>query len=579
VNTSGVSLIAQWLQSNRIRAVDHGLASSLKRLRPDTPDSVAALIAALSYAHGLGHTALPLNQLSSLWQETIFAGIETTLQDALIHSPWRATDHQAGLFVLQDDSIALQRFWQYEQHIANALMAKITSAPLSMSDALTRYWQDLFSDNAHETQALAAKRSYEHQCLLLTGGPGTGKTTVLGKLLAMLSFEASRNHRAMPRIALAAPTGKAAMRMTEALHHSVAKMAGQGILSDPQRQALSLRASTLHRLLGYQPHSVQFNYGAENLLPIDVLVIDEVSMVDIPLLSKTLQALPLHARLIMIGDISQLPSVEMGQGLRDMHAAFSSEPRLHPYHVHLDYIYRQREALDISSAANFVRDGDVENFMLCCQAATQGIEWQADKAVFIDVLRARALNRFQSLVQADSLENAFAMSKRFRVLCASRDDAFGVVAINHFLANAIKTDATARFFKGQCLMITANQAREQLFNGDLGLCWPDQNGDLCVWFETANGLQSWLPSALPAHEDAYAITIHKAQGSEFDDILLVLPDAEHPVLTRELLYTGLTRAKQSIYLWASTAALRTAIATPTLRWTNLTRMIKNSLHH
>jgi exodeoxyribonuclease V alpha subunit len=576
------SLLTQWLQQNRIRAIDHALGSSLQRLDAQTSDAIAACVAATSYAHSLGHTCLSIDQLQALWHE-----LDTTQSDfltktemhaALLSSPWRTREGRSGVFVLDENTVALQRYWHYEQAIADAIVKKTAPPPVKMQAALEDYWQRLFPQNADAMQALAAKRSYENRFLLLSGGPGTGKTSVLGKLLAMLCFQAALDRKSMPRIALAAPTGKAAMRMSEALRASVQQMQRDSVLSDAQYQALMLRASTLHRLLGYQANSVQFEHHQHHQLPIDLLVIDEASMLDVPLLYKTLHALPVEAKLILIGDVAQLPSVEIGQAFRDIHAMFSNTNALMSHHVNLERVYRQHKASGIAQAANYVRDGDSASFIAHCRSASSddGMQWHDEQLPIETILREQALPYFENILQASSIESAFAISKQFRILCASRDDHFGVLAVNRFIVNAFKPKNSGRFFKGQCLMITANQPRESLFNGDLGLCWPDAEGALRVWFETTDGLHNFHPLALPAHEDAYAITIHKAQGSEFDDILLVLPDAEHRVLTRELLYTGLTRAKQHVYLCASTQALETAIHAPTLRWTNLARMIKNS---
>jgi exodeoxyribonuclease V alpha subunit len=581
---TSTSLLAYLLQTNKIRALDHALAASLKRLRPDTSDAVCAVVAAVSYAHSLGHTALPLSQLEHLWQEKYISEPEYALPDAeyfqaaLQQSSWLMAEDHAGILNLDHGVVSLRRYWQYEHDIAMVLIERLSRATLPMSDELEKYWQQLFADDLRNAQALAARRSYENPCLLLTGSPGTGKTTALGKILALLSFKTSDDMAAMPRIALAAPTGKAAMRISEALRHSVQSLQQQKLLSREQANALSLQATTLHRLLGYQMASVQFQHNQQHLLPIDILVLDEASMIDVPLFSKTLNALPPHARLIMVGDVAQLPSVELGQVLHDIHDAFSTRDRLKPYHVNLDYVYRQREALDISQAATFVREGKTQAFIEHCQQTQQlnsCIEWNPEEASFETVLVSQALHQFQAIQLANDLKTAFALSKKFRILCASRDDAFGMVAVNRLLSNRLNMGLSSAYFKGQCLMITANHPREQLYNGDLGLCWPDANGALRIWFEGAEALKSWHPQALPAHEDAFAITIHKAQGSEFDKILLVLPEAEHPVLTRELLYTGLTRARSQLYLWATRAALEAAINTPTQRWTQLASMLKS----
>jgi exodeoxyribonuclease V alpha subunit len=577
--SANTSLLSQLLQSNRIRALDHALGASLKRLRPDTSDVACALVAITSYAHSLGHSVLPLSSIALLWPDKPeFDQLQhLELHSTLAGSSW-LTDQNVGVLVVTKNGLALRRYWNYERIVAERLHNYLQQTPLNMHADIKTYWQKLFSDQTETAQALAVKCSYENRFFLLTGGPGTGKTTVVGKLLALLHFSAAHDQLPSPRIALAAPTGKAAMRMSEALRASMLQLMQQQLLSREQYNALSLQASTLHRLLGYQPNSSSFQYNQKHLLPIDVLVIDEASMVDIALLSKTLDALPENARIVIIGDSAQLPSIEAGHALHAMHAAFSSAQFLAKKnrHIHLDYAYRQRDAMEIFHAAALIKSGDAQGFMAFCQLQLPTrIEWLSEQVQLDTILLHQAVALFRAVAASRTLESAFALSKQFRVLCASRDDAFGVLAVNHYIKQQLRAGSQNSFFKGQCLMITANHPRELLYNGDLGICWPDENGHLKAWFETAEGIKDWHLSALPAHEDAFAITIHKAQGSEFDHILLLLPSAEHRVLSRELLYTGLTRARQRVQLWASAASIAAAIATPTNRWTQLAAMIKN----
>jgi exodeoxyribonuclease V alpha subunit len=577
--SSSTSLLSLLLQSNRICALDHALGASLKRLRPDTSEIACALVAITSYAHSLGHSVLPLSNIALLWSDKPEFDLPSNqdLHSALADSAW-LTDQHSGVIIVTENGLALRRYWNYEHAIAERIKHYLQQTPLHMHADVEAYWQTLFSDQTETAQAIAVKRSYENRFFVLTGGPGTGKTTVVGKLLALLCFSAAHTQQAAPRIALAAPTGKAAMRMTEALRTSILQLVQQQLLSQEQHDALSLHATTLHRLLGYQPNSIHFLHNEQLPLPIDVLVIDEASMIDIALLSKTLDALPENARIIIIGDSAQLPPIEIGHPLHAMHSAFTGTESLvqKNMHVHLDYAHRQRDAMEIFQAAAMIKDGNAQGFMAyCLQQAQARIEWSSDQLQLDTVLLDQAVALFRAMAASQTLEIAFSLGKQFRVLCASRDDAFGIQHINHYIKEQLRAGNQSLFFKGQCLMITANHPREQLYNGDLGICWPDDKGHLKAWFETADGMKAWHLSALPAHEDAFAITIHKAQGSEFDHILLLLPNAEHRVLSRELLYTGITRARHRVQLWASAASIEVAIATPTNRWTQLASMIKN----
>jgi exodeoxyribonuclease V alpha subunit len=578
--SASTPLLTLLLQSNRIRALDHALGASLKRLRPDTSEVACALVAITSYAHSLGHSVLPLSNIALLWPDKPPFDLlgDQNLHSALAESAW-LTDLHAGVLIATENGLALRRYWNYERAIAERIKRYLQQASLHMHADVEAYWQTLFSSDTETAQALAVKCSYENRFFILTGGPGTGKTTVVGKLLALLCFSAAHDQLPAPRIALAAPTGKAAMRMTEALRASIRQLVQQQLLSQEQQDALSLHASTLHRMLGYQPNSIHFQHNDKYLLPTDVLVIDEASMIDIALFSKTLDALPENARIIVIGDSAQLPSIEIGHPLHAMHSAFISADSLvqKNMHVHLDYAHRQRDAMEIFQAAALIKDGDAHGFMTYCQQPAQTrIEWSSDEIQLDTVLLDQAVALFRAMASSQTLQIAFSLSKQFRVLCASRDDAFGIQAVNHYIKQQLRAGKQNPFFKGHCLMITANHPREQLYNGDLGICWPDDSGQLRAWFETADGMKAWHLSALPAHEDAFAITIHKAQGSEFNRILLLLPSAEHRVLSRELLYTGITRARHHVQLWASAASIEAAIANPTNRWTQLASMLKNT---
>lgn len=569
------ALLFALLKSQHIRDVDHALAMSLRRLEPETSELVCVAIALVSRAHSLGHSCLPLDKFDELLIEASSSPMPAMPDaieffEALRASDW-VGDKQAShcVLVLEANTIALKRYWDYENRLANVLRQRLAAEVKPMSENMQKRWADLFSNDLVSMQAVAASRACETGFFLLTGGPGTGKTATIGRLLKLLQDQAAEKATRL-RVALAAPTGKAATRLSESLRATL----GTDEMNSPKNTELP-EAKTLHRLLGSKPNSVQFQHDARHPLPLDVLIVDEASMIDLPLMCKLLEALPQSTRLILVGDPDQLPSVETGNVLRACCDAIEQHPDAARHRVHLDRVYRQDAGSDIGVAARAVLAGDSESFVENLQQENyRGLHWQSNNARDLEkIIQTQALSHYQKIQQATSLEQANKLGKEFRVLCAARETGAGSIAINRFIGERLRKKSGSDFYPGRLCLVTENTAREQLFNGDVGLCWPDEDGVMRVWVETASGLKAWHPANFPAHEDAFAITVHKAQGSEFERILLVLPDAGHRVLSRELLYTGITRARRQIVLLANQDSLRAAISRQNLRWSRLAQRL------
>ncbi len=463
----------------------------------------------------------------------------------------------------------MKRYWDYENRLGNTLRQRLALDARTISAAAQEFWKQLFAGDLDSAQATAARRACESGFFLLTGGPGTGKTATIGKLLQLLQLQANENSLTL-RIALAAPTGKAATRLSESLRVAVSSQENR-----PSLASEAFEAKTLHRLLGSRPNSVQFRHDAQNPLPLDVLIVDEASMIDLPLMCKLLEALPAQARLILVGDPDQLPSVETGNVLRACCDAIAQRADHSMHRVHLDRVYRQAADSDIGIAAQAVLAGDSDGFIRQLQQnGYRALHWQASSGNALEKrIQDLALPRYRENQQASTLEQAFKLSTQFRVLCAARETSAGSIAINRFIAERLARKSGSDFYPGRLCMVTENTVREQLFNGDIGLCWPDEHGVMRIWVETAAGLKAWHPANFPAHEDAFAITVHKAQGSEFERVLLVMPEAGHRVLSRELLYTGLTRARREIEICGSLASLDVAISRQNLRWGRLAQRL------
>ncbi len=608
-----MSAFDRWLREGWLRPIDHALGASLLRLRSDTEEPVALAAALASRALAFGHSVLPLSRIPELLAEIAPERASPPLPgiagwSAALHaSPYVAVDGDAAgtVMTLEGERIALRRYRDYEVRLANALRG--LSGPVTPAPSLDDLRADMamlfpnIADGDIDRQAVAAAVAQWHRVMLLTGGPGTGKTSTIARVLALALGIARRDGREL-RVALAAPTGKAAARLSESLRESYAQLLADARIDAALQAALPTAAGTLHRLLGGRPGSVRFRRDREHPLAADLVVVDEASMVDLPLMCKLVEAAPPGARLILIGDRDQLPSVETGDVLAALCDAAGGGSELPEptaskisqvlgtrigstrtetplVRVELTRSYRQSADLDISALSAAVRTGDGAQALECLRSNTcRGVRWRhgRDAALAAFVLEA-TLPHYRAIAAAPDVASALAMLRRQRVLTAVRDGEAGSRVLNARIALALQQPAQRpdAFFRGRPVMIRENSYRHGLYNGDVGLVWPDAEGGLRVWFETDAGPRAWLPAALPAHESAFALTVHKSQGSEFDDVLLVLPERSVRVASRELLYTGITRARRSLTLWANETVLAEAIARKAQRWSGLADRLRD----
>lgn len=619
-----MSLLRELHQGGWLRTVDHALASSLRRLDPDTPEDVLAAAALASRAVANGHSCLRIDNAPALldeiapgraapalpttdaWTTTLRAShwIGVAQDDCATNGNANAaheSDRHHGVpLVLERGGLYLRRYRDYEWRLAQALRARAVIAPAQDFDgALAARLRALFpgSDIALDAQALAALLALSSRLSLITGGPGTGKTSTIARVLVLLTEQARHAGRAPPRIALAAPTGKAAARLAEALRENLAVLVARGAVSAEAAAALPTDAQTLHRLLGWRSDSIDFRHDAQHPLDADVVIVDEASMVDLPLMTKLVEAVAVDASLILLGDRDQLASVETGDvlaalcdaagdgrafpvpfarfagGLLDADVPIAPDTvssALAGHRVDLQRSYRQASGFELAPLAAAVRDGDADAVIAGLHAQRYaGVQWQPrEDRGLADHVREHAIPRFLTLTRAADPARALALARDFRILTALRHGPAGSQTLNALIGDALIRAALIRAapqsqrgdaaFHGQLLIVTENSYRHGLFNGDTGVAWRDEDG-LRVWFETGAGLRAWLPSQLPAHESAWALTVHKAQGSEFGRVLLALPEHDARVLSRELVYTGITRCRHGLGIWASEAVLRVAI--------------------
>jgi len=603
-----MSLLDDLYRSGGLRTVDHALAQSLRRLDPATPDLVlaGAALASLSIAHG--HAALDPARPGLLLEADIDWPEPVAWRHALHDSRWIATPADgdvadpAAPLVLDAGLLYLRRYREYERRLARALQAIAARSPEAIdADAIAPLFAALFPQaRAGDRQATAAALALRQSLLLITGGPGTGKTTTIARLLVLLIAQARRAGAPAPRIALAAPTGRAADRMAQSLRAAATQLRTHGIDS-ALCDALPVQASTLHRLLGVIPDSPRFRHDADTPLPCDVIVVDEASMVDLPLMCKLVEAVPAGARLILLGDRDQLPSVEAGDVLAaivdaagdeapvpldiaialkpllgDMAATSEPPNGLRGHRVQLQRGYRQSEALDLAPLAAAVRDGDDALVLALLRDGTlRGVQFHDGLLDPIGpATREALLAPWRELGSVRDPVEALAIAQRVRLLTALRDGPQGAQALNLRIEDALAGAQRAPYFHGRLLLIGENSYRHGLFNGDIGVCLGADDGTTVAWFAGgANGVRGFHPAALPAHSGAFAMTVHKAQGSEFDCVWLQLPRQDARPLSRELLYTALTRARSELHVCAGEAVLRAALARHASRVTGLARRL------
>lgn len=546
--------------------IDQHFASLLLRLNGAPDADLEHVARTVSAWRGAGHTCVPLTELGG---PRVGAKLRAS-------SGVGEPGEFKPLILDAAGRVYLQRYWAYEADLAAAIRARLVEAecdPALLAAGLKRLFPQAKKGDG---QRAAAEMAVRKQFAVITGGPGTGKTYTAARVLALLAEQFSAQGK-RPRIALAAPTGKAAARLQESIAKALAQMAE----SEPVRTSPPGEASTLHRLLGTLPDSPQFRHDRDRPLAVDVVIVDEASMVDLALMAKLFDAVPPGARVILLGDKDQLASVEAGNVLGDICGGGEPVPTaaIAPHIAELKTAHRFGESSGIQALSERVNAGDAQGALLLLHegkfADVLSSPTPAGRALE-SVLRPHVIDGCRGFLEPAEPSVALARVNDFRILCATRRGPYGVENLN-MLATQILADAglitpDAPHYHGRPVLIGTNDYQLRLFNGDVGLILrdPQAGGELRAFFIDASGaLRRVLPARLPAHETNYAMTVHKSQGSEFDRVLLVLPDRDTPVATRELLYTGLTRARSHVELWAEDAILQTTIERRTQRTSGL----------
>jgi exodeoxyribonuclease V alpha subunit len=486
------------------------------------------LIALLSFEQSQGHSCLRINEKD---QQLVLASGLALLIDL---NPIENKPLQP--LIIQANCLYTHRYWSYETQLALQLK-KLLTIDYQVADlevALTHYFPVSVDEQTIDWQREAAKMALTKAFTIVTGGPGTGKTTTVVKILALLQ----QLSKQPLHIALAAPTGKAAMRLQESIGYSKQNLNCDNAL----KQLIPENVTTLHRLLASKPPpSPYFKHNRDNPLPYDVIVIDEASMVDLALMSKLVNALKQNARLILLGDKDQLASVESGSVLADLTSTLQSHT------VELLKSHRFGGVIKALAVSVNQQQG-VEAWKLL---KTEGEVISLLEDDIINYITEKQQPFLTQVQQQANFRDIYTVFNKFQVLCSNRNGNNGVNEINYLVEK--KLGLSGHWYNGKPIMITENNMATQLYNGDIGLCLRDktQQGKLMVYFLLAdNSIKKILPSRLPNHETVFAMTIHKSQGSEFEEVLIALPDSLNPVLTKELIYTGITRAKKTVKIAA-----------------------------
>ena len=631
----------EWTGQGWLRPLDRALAAFLYHEGEERDETVLLLAALTSQQLGQGHICLDLEHVlghpeilvpEKLPDET--GDIPNPVQqldgltaaqaaERLATSPVVQTGEGNTPLVLDNDRLYLRRYWQYEQTVAEGihrLLAQHHQVPDDLGARLDTFFADNRARNPEQTdwQKIACALAARGHLTILTGGPGTGKTTTVVRLLGLLQSIACEEKKPL-RIRLAAPTGKAAARLTESIGERIAELD----VNDDVARRIPAEVTTLHRLLGRRPDSRHFRHHRYNPLHADLVVVDEASMIDLEMMASLLDALGPHTRLVLLGDKDQLASVEAGAVMGDLcdsaeDGHYDDETVQWIRNVCGEDISRYRAQGDtptgalarqtamlrqnhrfgadsgIGELARAINAGDAERVKNIWQqqpfadiqhhALRNGNDPRLEQLCveayrpYLEQLRGRSPAAEPEPLAAELLE-AFG---RFRLLCALRRGPAGVAGLNLRITEALHTEGliprTDGWYAGRPVIITRNDYTLGLMNGDIGITLPvaEDGGEarLRVAFMLPDKrIRLVLASRLAEVETVYAMTVHKSQGSEFDHTALVLPETDHPVLSRELLYTAVTRAKGRFSLLLSDAGImQAAVRRKTWRASGLARI-------
>ena len=554
-------LLRSFNDAEVIEAADVLVAQRLTTMAGEFDDRVALAVAFVVRAVRGGSVCVALPALQDqIARPDLPWPVPQEWLDAVTASPLLGSP---PVLHLDGDLLYLDRYWLEERQVAQDVLGLVAVRPLGAVPAIDRLFPA-----GYEEQRRAAEIALSQGLTVLTGGPGTGKTTTVARLLALLAEQAELGGKPRLRVALAAPTGKAAARLQEAVQREV-----DGLESADRDRLRGLRATTLHRLLGSRPDtSSRFRHHRGNRLPHDVIVVDETSMVSLTMMARLLEAVRPQTRLLLVGDPDQLASVEAGAVLADLVDGLGSRGV-----AALQTSHRFGES--IGALASAIRAGDASGALAVLADGGEHVEWvRADPTARLrEVLVPHALALRQAAMLGDA-RVALAILDEHRLLCAHRHGPFGVAQWNRqvqrWLAEATGEPMWASWYVGRPILVTANDYGLKLYNGDTGVTIATPDGLRAVVGGTVGGPGTFATGRLTEVETMHAMTIHKSQGSQADEVTVLLPPEDSRLLTRELFYTAVTRAKTRVRVVGSEAEIRAAIARQAVRATGLRKRLR-----
>jgi len=592
----------------QLTPLDLHFAHFINRLDSAPSDELWLAAALTSAAAGRGHVCLDLAAAAET-EVRSFQPAAVTLRTPTA-AQWRSAlaacntvgrpGEYTPLVLDNDGRLYLHRSWDFERRVADGILSRLGSLPMDsarLKTLLDRYFPQ--KGEAAEWQRVAAAAAVTRRFTVITGGPGTGKTTTVARILALLIEQAGDRELA---IVLAAPTGKAAMRLRQSIMLASERLE----LSETVRERMPDQVRTIHRLLGVIPGSTSFRHNRHNLLTCDLLVVDEVSMVDLPLMARLLEALPGDSRIILLGDQDQLSSVEAGAVLADIcnragERPFSAEflqqmaklcgplpaeqatavdtPAPSPLSdsvIRLGTSFRFGADSGIGTLSRLINAGDGAAALDLLQSnSCQDLAWRPLPAVegFEAAFTAAVRDGYAEYARATTPESALMELERFRILSPHRERFCGVGNLNRLAEGALglRRPEGQSWYRLLPVMVTGNNYELGLYNGDTAVLLEDpETGRLAAFFPDPEcGVRRLSPLRLPPHQSAFALTVHKSQGSEFDRVLLILPERMSEALSRELLYTAVTRARIRIEIWGNEEVFRRAVELRTVRSSGL----------
>jgi len=631
IHNMNIEAITYLYETGKIAKTDMHFANFIADLSKGYNPEIFLGAALVSSATENGDICLDLRSVSEKETVTekngdisvIFPKLDVWLEKLRNSSVVGSPGEFCPLILDEKNRLYLYRYWEYEKILSESIKRRVSEDVKDIDATLLKMsLKRLFPENSEPEnsgndinwQKVASLTASIKRFCVISGGPGTGKTYTVAKILVILLEQAGDEKL---RIFLCAPTGKAAAKLGE----SIKKAKEELNCSDTIKQTIPAETYTIHRMLKTIPGSPYFRYNSENLLPADVVIVDEASMVDIALMSKLISSIPMSAGLILMGDRDQLASVEAGSVLGDICdtrgiqmfsreyvktieeiagekvvekpedkpeekidtsiKAYEKAQGLYDSIVVLKKTQRFTDKNEIWELSQAVNKGDwkeisatLKNNIGLKYNEGRGIKWEEFKASkdSYSIIAKKIIDSYIDYLKEDDPIAALEEFNKFKLLCALKVGPYGAYSLNRLAEEVLKKEKLIRtdmsneypWYRGRPVLITKNDYSLGLFNGDMGITMPDPKEDgseLYVFFPEASGeVKRYSPYRIKEHETGFAMTVHKSQGSEFDHVCLVFPDKDYPVLTRELIYTGITRARKSVLIWGSEHVLKAAVS-------------------